>query len=135
MGSVAPSARPKGQGDELALALQVVQLGLGDGGVAFRAPDGRRRLAVSPAPAVTSCNEGELRGAPRVLVDRAVGVAPIDRKPQALPERPVFLLGLLADLQARLDEGLAPDLLRRVTPWRFSTRRSVGRPLSSKPIG
>src|SRR5919204_153058 len=47
--------------------------------------------------------------APGSVVDRAVGVAPIHGEPQPPPQRLVRALGLLAHVQARLDEAAAPD--------------------------
>ena len=102
----------KRQGDELALSLQVVQLGLGNGRAAFGAPDGRRRLSVG-SPLAVQIQEGSLRNLARVVVDGTVGIAPVHRQPQALPQGLVILLGFLTDCQALPDESLSAHLPHR----------------------
>ena len=87
------------QRDELALALKIVQLGLRDGGAALGAPDRRRFLAIGQ-PLFVEVDEGELRRAPRKVVDGAIGIIPVDRQPQSLPQGLIVPLGLFAHLQA-----------------------------------
>ena len=99
--------QPEGQRDEGRFPLQVVQIRLGDGRPALRAPDGGRHLPVGQ-PLRDQVKERKLRAAARVGVDGAVGVAPINRQPQPPPQPLVSLFGLRADGQAVGDERLAP---------------------------
>ncbi len=63
-------------------------------------------------PIPIESKEGQLGDAPRALVDGAVGIAPVYREPQPLPERFVVLLLLLAHRETALDKSTAPNLGR-----------------------
>ncbi len=99
-------AEVEAQGDKFTLALQIIQVGLGQSCLAFRAPDGGRLAAVGQ-PFADQVDERPLRDAPGALIDGAVGIAPVDRQPQALPELLVFLFRFFAELQAFFDERAA----------------------------
>ena len=88
-----------------ALSLPIVYVGLGDGRVAGGAPDGGRLLPVDEATAV-QVDEGPLADTARVLVNRAVAVAPVYGETEPLPEIAVLLLGLFTGCKAEVDESL-----------------------------
>src|SRR5262249_46611512 len=90
--------------------LHIVQLSLRDGRAALRAPDRRRLLPIDTA-IVEEPKERELRGQARAVVNGAIGVAPVHREAEELPEGIIVPLGLLAYVEAATNEGTAADLL------------------------
>ena len=131
--------RPRGRDDEIPVSeperhvvehgvvLRVLYLRLRDGGVALRAPQRRRFLPIDPALLV-EVDERALRDALRPLVDGRVVLRPVDREPQALPERDEVDLVLLRQLEAHLDELLPPHV------GRLDALLLLDEPLTGKPV-
>src|SRR5215469_11083816 len=97
----------KCQGDKLALAFEVAQFRLRQGRLTLRAPDGRGLPAIGQSLAI-EVKKRQLGSASGEIIDCAIGITPVYREPQPLPERPVARLDLLTDLQAFLDESRTP---------------------------
>ena len=153
--SVAAIGRVEAHAVHRSGALAVLELGLRDGRLEVDVPQ-RRRLELVGLTALEQAEERALGDPLGARPDRRVGHRPVDRQPERAPELLERLLVARRQAQAELDEvrprhrhgllglGLgrwgevrghtATDGSQRTPKW-FCTRRSVGRPLSSQPIG
>ncbi len=88
--------------------LLVLELGLRHGGAERHVPQ-RRGLGLVRLAAGEVAQEGELRRAPRGLVDRPIGQRPVNGEPERAPERLELLLVLDGEPVAQLDEVAPRD--------------------------
>ena len=103
---------PEGDVVECAAGRTILDFGLRDGGLEVDVPH-RGRLDAVDVPLLPQVAEARLRDVTAALVDRRVLLVPVDREPDAAPQRLEGLLVATGEFEAGADEVGAREQARR----------------------